>query len=182
MKNEIPNMKRDKYMSWDTYFMSVAVLSTFRSKDKNTQNGACIADNDKKIIGIGYNGLPRGLSDNTEQYWLDDDNDMENSRHTYIIHAERNAILNSNLQTLKNSTLYTTQYPCNICAQTIIQVGIKKVIYLFKKEHKEEHVKRNKIVLKMFGEAKVELIDFNDLNIEDKSFIKKLIDLNKEEY
>ncbi len=176
------SMKKDKYMSWDAYFMSIAILSSFRSKDKNTQNGACIVSIDKKILGIGYNGLPRGLSDDIEKFWYDDDNDIENSRHSYVVHAEKNAIFNSNIQNLNNSTIYVPQLPCNICAQAIIQVGIKKVIFIFKKENNLNHVKRNKIVEEMFKMAQIELINFNELNLEDSNFINKLKDLGQNFY
>lgn len=89
-------MRKEKFMSWDAYFLSVALLSSFRSKDPKTQNGACVVDNDRKIVGIGYNGLPIGLDDTDPRFWTDhDDSDKENSKHTYVVHAERNAIYNS---------------------------------------------------------------------------------------
>lgn len=55
-------MRRD-YIKWDIYFMGIALLSAKRSKDPNTQVGACIVNEDKKIVGVGYNGLPLGCSD-----------------------------------------------------------------------------------------------------------------------
>lgn len=167
-------MKKKKYMSWDTYFMSIALLSSFRSKDKYTQNGACIVGSDNKIIGIGYNGLPTGLNDDNPKYWTDEDTDIENSRHTYVVHAEKNAILNSISKNLKNSKIFVTQFPCNHCAQMIIQVGITEVIYLNKKEHKEEHIKRNKAVEAMFEEVGIEINSYNDLGCSDKKFINEL--------
>ncbi|OVE74605.1 hypothetical protein BVX95_01810 [archaeon D22] len=183
MQQNIPVVKKDKYMSWDTYFMSVAILSSFRSKDKHTSNGACISDAEKRIIGIGYNGLPRGLDDNDLQFWSDDDNDIENSRHTYVVHAEKNAIYNSmNHNNLKESTIYVTQYPCNVCAQAIIQVGIKRVVYLNIKENTVEHEKRNNAVRKMFEKCSVQLDYFNDLDADDLEFIENLKKLNKEFY
>ena len=175
----VPVVKKDKYMSWDTYFMSVAILSSFRSKDKHTSNGACIADSEKKIIGIGYNGLPRGLDDNKKQYWSDDDNDIENSRHTYVVHAEKNAIYNSMTHNLKGGTIYVTQFPCNVCAQAIIQVGIKRVVFLNKKENTDEHVKRNKVVLNMCTDCDVKIDNFYDLDIKDSDFLEKLKELNQ---
>lgn len=181
--NENPEiMRKENYMSWKIYFMSIAILSKFRSKDKNTQNGACIVGFNNKILGIGYNGLPNGLNDKNDEFWYDDDTNIEKSRHSYIIHAEQNAIFNSNIQNLNNSSIYVPQLPCDSCARSIIQVGIKKVYYIFKKEKTLDHQRRNKVVEKMFKYAKVELIDFNSLNLKDKSFISKLDDLGKEDY
>jgi dCMP deaminase len=177
-----PIVKKEKYMTWDTYFMSIAVLSSFRSKDKHTSNGACISDPESKIVGIGYNGLPRGLDDNNERYWKDDDNDLENSRHTYVVHAEKNAIYNSMNHNLLEGTFYVTHYPCNVCAQAIIQVGIKRVVYLKKKENTETHMKRNTPVKRMFDECNVKFDDFYSLKIDDTNFLEELQKINKTLY
>jgi dCMP deaminase len=116
------------YISWDQYFMGVALLSANRSKDPNTQVGACLVNEDKKIIGIGYNGFPRGSSDE-EFPWGKGDNNPLNTKYPYVVHAEANAILNSNAN-LKGSTLYVSLFPCNECAKLIIQSGVKKIIYM----------------------------------------------------
>lgn len=179
---KIENVKKERYMSWETYFMSVAILSSFRSKDKHTSNGACIVNSDKRIISIGYNGMPNGIDENNPRYWNDNDNDIENSRHTYIVHAEKNAILNGNGVNLKGTTIYTSQFPCNICAQAIIQVGIKKVVYLNKKENTEEHKKRNKAVMNMFNSCGIKVMDYNDFKIKDKDFINMLLEINPKLY
>jgi dCMP deaminase len=179
---DIKNVKKEKVMEWDTYFMSVALLSSFRSKDGHMQNGACIVGKGNTIIGMGYNGLPRGLNDENKNYWNDDDKSILNSRHTYVVHAEKNAIYNSTNQDLENSTLYTTFYPCNICAQAIIQVGIKKVIYLRKKENTQNHLDRNKVVKNMFKECNVEFIGFDSLKLEDSNFLKELENSNSKVY
>ena len=181
-KSNITNVRKKNYMSWDTYFMSTAVLSSFRSKDANTQNGACIANPEKKIIGIGYNGMPRGIDETIPCYWNDDDNDVTNSLHTYVVHAEKNAIFNSINQDLRGGTIYSTQFPCNICAQAIIQVGIKKVIYLNIKENTIEHKKRNDAVKKMFKDTGIEYLDYNKLDIKDKDWIEKLEKMNTNFY
>ena len=121
--------KRKEYISWNDYFMNLALLSSKRSKDPNSQVGACIINKDNKILGIGYNGLPNGYDDNKFN-WSRDNNYLD-SKYPYVCHAEMNAILNSNsILNLKNSTIYTTLYPCNDCSKLIIQSGIKKVIYL----------------------------------------------------
>ena len=106
-------MKKQNYMSWEAYFMSMGILSSFRSKDKKTQTGACIIGTDNKIIGVGYNGLPAGLDDSNPKFWTDvDDTDVEHSKHTYVVHAERNAIYNAVWQNLKGATIYATLFPC----------------------------------------------------------------------
>jgi dCMP deaminase len=117
------------YISWDEYFMGVALLSAKRSKDPNTQVGACLVNDDKRIIGIGYNGFPRGCSDN-EFPWGKGDLDPLNTKYPYVVHAEANAILNSNVSTLEGATLYVSLFPCNDCAKLIIQSGIKHIVYM----------------------------------------------------
>lgn len=175
-------MKKTKYMTWHSYFMSIALLSSFRSKDNKTQNGACIVDPNNKIIGIGYNGLPNGCDDNDPQYWQDDDDkDLTHSKHSYVVHAEKNAIYNCMLHNLSNATLYTTQFPCNTCAQAIIQVGIKKVIYLRKKTH-NHHVQINQAVDKMFTAAGVQVFAYAEFNIEDSNFISQLSQLSEQTF
>lgn len=173
-------MRKEKFMSWDAYFLSVALLSSFRSKDPKTQNGACVVDTDKKIVGIGYNGLPIGLDDSNPQFWTDqDDMDAENSKHTYVVHAERNAIYNSFGRNLKGSTIYVTLYPCPNCAQTIVQSGIKRVVYLNIKSH---HDAENRAVKRMFDGAGVSLEPFSGLNVPDRGIIEDLIRLKNERY
>lgn len=116
------------HISWEQYFMGVALLSSKRSKDPATQVGACIVNEDKKIIGIGYNGFPIGISDD-EFPWGKNDANPLNNKYPYVVHAEPNAILNST-SSLKGSTLYVTLFPCNECTKLIIQSGIKHIVYL----------------------------------------------------
>lgn len=120
-------MKNQNYISWDEYFMGVAILSSMRSKDPNTQVGACIVNRDKRIVGIGYNGFPVGCSDdifpwNREGEFLD-------TKYPYVVHAEPNAILNAT-NNLTNATIYVTLFPCNECMKLLIQSGIKEIVYL----------------------------------------------------
>lgn len=130
-------MKRDNYISWDQYFMGVAKLSALRSKDPSTQVGACIINEDKRIIAIGYNGLPKGLDDNTFN-WSKDGKYSE-TKYPYVVHAEANAILNATTS-LKNSTLYVTLFPCNECMKLIVQAGIKEIVFMSDKDRgKESH-------------------------------------------
>lgn len=165
-------MKKESYLSWDAYFMSVAVLSSFRSKDKKTQTGACIVDLDNKIVGVGYNGLPQGLDDNDSRFWSDDDTDVINSKHTYVVHAEQNAIHNKIAQNIKGGTLYVTLFPCKECAKSIIQTGISKVVYIDVKPHHEEF---NSAVKLMFDKCSVKYEKFSELDISDEEFIDKLL-------
>lgn len=120
-------MKRKNYISWDDYFMGVAYLSAMRSKDESSQVGACIVNPQNRIVGIGYNGLPIGCSDEEfpwerEGKWLD-------TKYPYVVHAEPNAILNATVP-LQGARIYVTLFPCNECAKLIIQSGIKEIIYL----------------------------------------------------
>lgn len=116
----------NKVITWKEYFMGLAKLSSLRSKDPNTQVGACIVDDANKVVSIGYNGFPIGCSD-VEFPW-GRDGEYLNSKYPYVVHAELNAILNSP-RTVSGTTIYVTLFPCNECAKAIIQSGIKKVIY-----------------------------------------------------
>ena len=119
-------MKRADYINWDEYFMGVAMLAARRSKDPSTQVGACIVSQDNIIISTGYNGMPKGCSDD-EFPW---DREGEETKYPYVVHAELNAILNANGRDLRGSRLYVALFPCNECAKAIIQSGVKEVIYL----------------------------------------------------
>lgn len=124
------------HISWDEYFMGVALLSAKRSKDPSTQVGACVVNEDKRIIGIGYNGFPTGCSDD-EFPWGKTDENRLNTKYPYVVHAEPNAILNCT-SSMKNATLYVTLFPCNECAKLIIQSGIKHIVYMSDKYRSTE--------------------------------------------
>lgn len=121
-------MKSNNYISWDEYFMGVALLSSLRSKDPNTKVGACIVNQKKRIVGIGYNGFPYGCSDDKFP-WINNSPEFLENKYPYVVHAEPNAILNSN-SSLENCTLYVSLFPCNECAKLIIQSGIKEIVYM----------------------------------------------------
>lgn len=146
-------MKRTDYISWDEYFMSVALLASMRSKDPNTQVGACIVGDDKRIISTGYNGFPRGCSDD-EFPW---NREGEETKYPYVVHAELNAILNAGGRSLAGSTLYVALFPCNECAKAIIQAGIKTVVYLSDKYDGTPSVCASKRMLRAAG---VKLVRF----------------------
>ena len=120
-------MRKD-YISWDEYFMGIALLSAMRSKDENTQVGACIVNSENKILSLGYNGMPIGCSD-SEMPWKRSGAPLD-TKYMFVCHAEFNAILNSPAPSLKGSKIYTTLFPCNECAKAIIQSGISEIIYL----------------------------------------------------
>ena len=119
-------MKRTDYISWDEYFMGIAMLAAKRSKDPSTQVGACIVSQDNIIISTGYNGMPHGCDDNDFPW----NRDGEENKYAYVVHAELNAILNANGRDLRGSRVYVALFPCNECAKAIIQSGVKEVVYL----------------------------------------------------
>lgn len=120
-------MKRQDYLKWDEYFMGIAILSSKRSKDPNTAVGSCIVGSDNRILSLGYNGMPIGCSD--DEFPWSRDGDSLDTKYFYVCHAELNAILNYNGGSLQGARVYTTLFPCNECTKSIIQKGIKEVIY-----------------------------------------------------
>ena len=141
--------KRKDYINWDEYFMGIAILSAQRSKDPNSQVGACIVSQDNKILSIGYNGFPVGCSDD-EISW-EREGEFIDTKYPYVCHAELNAILNYTGTTLKQSKIYVALFPCNECAKAIIQSGIKEVIYLSDKYKDTDAVKVSKKLFDMSG-------------------------------
>ena len=121
-------MKRKDYINWDEYFMGIAMLAAKRSKDPNTQVGACIVSPDNIIISTGYNGMPKGCSD--DEFPCDREGQQDMTKYPYVVHAELNAILNANGRDLRGSRIYVALFPCNECAKAIIQSGISEVLYL----------------------------------------------------
>ena len=147
--------KREDYIKWDEYFMSIALLSAKRSKDPNTQVGACIVDDRNKIVGIGYNGFPTGCSDDALP-WTREATHVNETKYPYVVHAEVNAILNST-KDLYGAKLYVALFPCNECAKVIIQSGIKEVVYLSDKYGKTDSVMAAKKMFNMSGVKFVQL-------------------------
>jgi dCMP deaminase len=127
------DMKREGYISWDEYFMGVALLAAERSKDPNTQVGACIVDENNRILSTGYNGFPYGCSD--DEFPWNRDEALGETKYQFVVHAELNAILNARGKALAGSKVYVALFPCNECAKAIIQAGIKEVVYLSDKYH-----------------------------------------------
>lgn len=139
------NCKREDYITWDEYFMGVAMLSGMRSKDPSTQVGACIVSGDNKILSMGYNGFPNGCSDD-EFPWDREGEDLD-IKYLYSTHSELNAILNYRGGSLENAKLYVSLFPCNECAKAIIQSGIKTIIYDSDKYQDSIAVKASKRML-----------------------------------
>lgn len=150
--------KRKDYISWDEYFMAIALLSEKRSKDPKTQVGACIVGKDNRILSVGYNGLPMGMSDNNISW--DREGDFKETKYPYVCHAELNAILNyrGSKKDFEGAKLYVSLFPCNECAKAIIQSGIKEVIYLKDKYAETDVVKVSK---RMLEETGVKYTKFN---------------------
>lgn len=151
---------RKDYLSWDQYFMGVALLSAQRSKDPNTQVGACIVDQHKKIVGVGYNGLPLGCSD--QKFPWTRQGEFLETKYPYVCHAELNAIINKNSKDLYGCSIYVGLFPCNECAKVIIQSGIVEVVYLSDKYAHTDSVKASK---KMFESAGVK---YRQLSVDIK--------------
>lgn len=155
-------MKDTNYISWDTYFMGVALLSSYRSKDPNTKVGACIVNKDKRIIGIGYNGFPYGCNDDTFPW--EREGDYLDCKYPYVVHAEPNAILNST-SNLQGATLYVTLFPCNECAKAVIQTGIKEIVYA---DNKYKDTTGTQASMKMLQLAGVKTREYHDRKPEIK--------------
>lgn len=142
-------MKRKDYINWDEYFMGVAILAANRSKDPSTQVGACIVNQDNKIISTGYNGAPTGYHDDNCMCWEREGNFLD-TKYAYVCHAELNAILNSPTP-VKDCKIYVALFPCNECAKAIIQSGIKEVVYMEDKYANTDGVIASKKMLDTCG-------------------------------
>jgi len=154
-------MKRENYISWDAYFMGIAILSKERSKDPNTQVGACIVNKQNRIVSLGYNGLPNGCPDDMCP-WDKREGTLEETKYAYVAHAELNAILN-NRSNVEDCILYVTLFPCNECAKVIIQSGIKEVVYL---EDKYDGTPGNNVSKKLLDAAGVTYRKYEKTNQE----------------
>lgn len=141
--------KRKDYITWDEYFMGVAMLSAARSKDPNTQVGACIVSEDNKILSMGYNGFPIGCSD--DEFPWNREGEPYDNKYFYTTHSELNAILNYRGGSLEGSKMYVTLFPCNECSKAIIQSGIKTLIYADDKYADTPAVRASKRMLNAAG-------------------------------
>ena len=153
--------KRADYLSWDEYFMGVAHLASLRSKDPNSQVGACIVGANNTILSMGYNGFPRGCSD--DEYPWEREGELKNTKYPYVVHAELNAILNAGGRDLRGAKLYVALHPCENCAKAIIQAGIKEVYYL---SDKYANLPEFEISRRMLRDAGVKTYPFKS-NVEN---------------
>ena len=159
---------REDYLSWDEYFMAVAKLSSMRSKDPNTQVGACIVSEDNRILSIGYNGAPNGFKDEIFP-WGREGNLLE-TKYLYVVHAERNAILNyrGSRKDLEKSRIYVDLFPCNECAKEIIQAGIKEVVYLSDKYANNAETIASKKLLDLCN------VKYRQIELKNKKIVIKM--------
>ena len=166
--------KRDDYLSWDEYFMGVSLLAAKRSKDPSTQVGACIVSRDNRILSTGYNGTPIGFDDDSFP-WNRDGEPLEN-KYLYVVHAERNAILNykGSHSDFDGAKIYVSLFPCNECAKEIVQSGIKEVIYIEDTYADTDSVIASKKIFNQCGVNYRELCDVmvDDINLSLKKKIK----------
>ena len=154
--------KRASYITWDEYFMGIALLSAYRSKDPNTQVGACIVGAQNRIMSLGYNGLPTGCSD--DEFPWESTGEAVDTKYPYVCHAELNAILNSGGRSLEGCKIYVALFPCNECAKAIIQCGIREVLYLSDKYAQTEMIRASKRMLNAAG-VKLTMLDFGEKRI-----------------
>lgn len=154
---------RQDYISWDQYFMGVAKLSALRSKDPSTQVGACIINSDRRIVGIGYNGLPKGCEDS--DFPWGSQGEFTETKYPYVVHAEANAILNAT-QNLKGSSIYVTLFPCNECTKLIIQSGIREIVY---ESNKYENSKEHQAAIKML---KASGVSYRQIEVGELSYVE----------
>ncbi|XP_041651974.1 deoxycytidylate deaminase-like isoform X2 [Cheilinus undulatus] len=155
--------------------MAVAFLSAQRSKDPNSKVGACIVNEEGKIVGIGCNGMPNGCEGSLP--WARNAENKLDNKHLYVCHAELNAIMNSNSSNLKGCTVYVSLFPCNECAKLIIQAGLKKVVYYSDKHKDKKETIASKRMLEKAGISSEQFttketklaIDFASINQDEDS-------------
>ncbi len=155
--------KRENTLNWDEYFMGLAHLSALRSKDPNTQVGAAIVDENHRVVSVGYNGFPKGCSD--DEFPWSREGGVLTSKYAFVVHAELNAILNSP-RSVRGCTIYVSLFPCNECAKAIIQSGIKRIVYESDKYAQTETTQASKKMLEAAGVELVQLENTIKLYVE----------------
>ena len=155
--------KRENTLTWDEYFMGLAHLSALRSKDPNTQVGAAIIDENHRVVSVGYNGFPKGCSD--DEFPWSRSGGVLNSKYAFVVHAELNAILNSP-RSVSGCIIYVSLFPCNECAKAIIQSGIKRIVYESDKYADTETTIASKKMLQAAGIELVQLENTIKLSVE----------------
>jgi len=137
------------YLSWDEYFMGIAIFTSLRSKDPNSKVGAVIVNEQHHIVGTGYNGFVAG-ADETIFNW-EREGEWLKTKYPFVVHAEDNAILNSTVSDLRKCRIYSTLYPCNECAKKIAQKGISEVIFISDKYRMEDFHRASQMIFKASG-------------------------------
>ena len=155
----------DNVLTWDEYFMGLAHLSALRSKDPNTQVGAAIVDENHRVVSVGYNGFPTGVSD--DEFPWSREGDVLTSKYAFVVNAELNAILNSQ-RSVRGCTIYVSLFPCNECAKAIIQSGIKKIVYESDKYNGVDTNIASKRMLKAAGVELVRISNTISIHVEKK--------------
>lgn len=139
------------HTNWDVRFLDLAHHVSLWSKDPSTKVGAVVVNSDKQVLSLGYNGFPRGVIDKSSRY---EDREL---KHKLVAHAERNALDNA-FTDVRGSTLYATLCPCNECAKSIIQRGIRRVVAV-RFQQLDHYTKFNYTITRtMFEEAGVEVV------------------------
>lgn len=155
--------QRHDYISWDDYFMSIAGVAAMRSKDPSSQVGACIVNKKNRLVGVGYNGFPSGISDSSLPWAEESEHGELHTKYPYVVPAQINAILNKNAESCSGCTLYCTMFPCNECAKVMIQSGITCVVYLSDKYRDTTSAQASR---KMLSYAGVEMRPFTTSRTE----------------
>lgn len=155
--------KRKDVLTWDEYFMGLAHLSALRSKDPNTQVGAAIVDENHRVVSVGYNGMPKGCSDDVFPWSRE--GALLQTKYAFVVHAELNAILNSKYP-VSGCTLYVSLFPCNECAKAIIQAGIRRIVYESDKYQNTDITIASRRMLKAAGIELVQLENTVVLHVE----------------
>ena len=140
---------------WHKRFLDLCEHVATWSKDPSTKLGSVIVDDKKRVISMGYNGFPRGVLDLNDRY------SDRPTKYLFVAHAERNALDNAPMM-VEGCTLYVTLLPCNECAKSIIQRGIKRVITY--RPNREDVFNWN-VTLAMFREAGVEVVYVENENV-----------------
>jgi dCMP deaminase len=159
------------YLSWDIYFMGIALFTSLRSKDPSSKVGAVIVNHKNRIIGTGYNGFIAGI-DETGFSW-EREGEWLNTKYPFVVHAEANAILNSTTSEMENCRIYSTLFPCNECAKKIAQKEIKEVVYLSDKYRDQDF---HAASIKIFKAAriitrKLEMPSLTDISQQFSDFL-----------
>ncbi|MBR2828857.1 MAG: dCMP deaminase family protein [Bacilli bacterium] len=165
MKKDLGEKRKD-YINWDEYFMAIAKLTAARSKDPNTQVGACIVSSDNRLLSAGYNGAPNNYDDDKFP-WKREGKPLE-TKYMFVCHAEANAIDNFRgyKKEFEGARLYVDLFPCNECAKRIIQSGIKEVIYLSDKYKDTDSTIASKLMFDTCG------VTYRELKKEHQKTLK----------